>query len=418
MKHDKFNPTWGGRFSKSLNPIVTTFLASIQFDQRLYKFDIIGSQIHALMLGKQKIISEKESQVICEGLEKVKYLIEGSPDCFNHQLEDIHMNIEFLLEKEIGEIAKKLHTGRSRNDQVALDLRLFTREAIDEILLKLSIVDTTLEKLIILHDKVLLPGYTHLQRAQPITLSEYFDAYRCMFKRDKERLEECFKRLNYSPLGAGALAGSGLPLARHDCAKQLGFAGIIENCLDAVSDRDFIIEFCSVASILMMHLSRLCEDIIIYSTDEFAFITLDDAFSTGSSLMPNKRNPDIAELIRGKSGRVFGHLMAMLTVMKALPLSYNKDMQEDKELLFDTVDTLTACLTILPSFLESLSFNQKRMLQAVEDSYMDATSWVEKLVLKGIPFRVAHEIVGHWVAQAMLEEKKIVDYAEVFLKEN
>lgn len=404
---DPSHPTWGGRFEKTLDSLVEKFQASIHFDHRLLPYDILGSIAHANMLAKQGLISPEEALAIQQGLEKIQTDYQHDKVALNTKLEDIHMNIEALLEQAIGESAKKLHTGRSRNDQVALDIRLFLRHAIDEIDALLLEVNQVFNQLIKTHEKTLMPGYTHLQRAQPITLAQHLGAYKAMLERDKARFNDCRARFNYSPLGAGALAGSQLPLDRHDVAKKLNFNGIVENTLDAVSSRDFVIEFCSAASILMMHLSRLCEDIILWATEEFSFVNLDDAFATGSSLMPNKKNPDVAELIRGKTGRVYGHLMALLTVMKGLPLAYNKDLQEDKEALFDTVDTLKACLTVLAPFLMSLQFNQNKMHEAVNTSMMDATSFVEKLVLKGIPFRQAHEMVGKWVAIALKEGKTL-----------
>lgn len=411
MKTNKTHPTWGGRFQKPLDLKASEFLTSLHFDKKLYECDILGSLAHVKMLEKQGMINQEEAKKISDGLKIIKRQIQHSEVELNPALEDIHMNIEYLLEKQIGESAKKLHTGRSRNDQVALDLRLYTRQSIDYIQEQLKVLEKTFNEIIDKHDSTIMPGYTHLQQAQPISLAQFFDAYKAMIKRDCDRFENCRDRLNFSPLGAGALAGSSLPLNRHFVAAELDFSGIINNTLDAVSDRDFIIEFCAASSILMMHLSRLCEDIILYCTIEFSFITLDDAFATGSSLMPNKRNPDIAELIRGKSGRIFGHLMAILTVMKGLPLCYNKDLQEDKEALFDTVDTLSACLNILPDFLKSLTFNTQIMKKAVEQSFMDATSWVEKLVLKGIPFRTAHQVVGEWVAQGIKEGKTLCEIA-------
>ncbi len=296
---------------------------------------------------------------------------------------------------------KKLHTGRSRNDQVALDLRLYSRNAGVQINSLLQNLNQTLEELARLHADDKIPGYTHLQQAQPIYLGQFFAAYLAMFQRDLERLHDWQTRMNRSPLGAGALAGSALPLDRMWVAETLGFNGVIENTLDAVSDRDFIIEFCAAASIIMMHLSRLAEDLILWATQEFGFITLDDSFATGSSLMPNKKNPDVLELIRGKSGRVFGHLMGILTVMKGLPLAYNKDMQEDKECLFDTVNTLAVCLEIITPFLESVQFNTKLMEQKANSGYLNATAILESLVLQGVPFRDAHHQVGLWVQAAI-----------------
>ena len=353
------------------------------------------------MLAAQGIIKTEEAETICEALETIGLDIQEGLHVFDENCEDIHMFIEHLLIKKIGDTGKKLHTGRSRNDQVALDLRLYTKDQVVNILELLTKLTTTLSDLSAEHANHIMPGYTHLQQAQPIKLSWYFGAYHNMISRDIERLQELYKRMDFSPLGAGALAGSSLPLDRHAVSVNLGFSGFIENTLDAVSDRDFIIEFCSVASIIMVHLSRFCEDLILWATQEFGFITLNDAFATGSSLMPNKKNPDILELIRGKSGRVFGHLVSILTTMKALPLAYNKDMQEDKEVLFDTTKTLHACLSILPMFLESIDFNTDLMAQKAQQGYLDATTILESLVMKGMPFRDAHHQVGIWVCEAL-----------------
>lgn len=395
------NKTWGGRFKNPLHPLAVEFNASLAFDHVLYLYDIMGSKAHALMLATQGLITSDESRAMCDALDAIGQEMQSGLHELDESCEDIHMFIEQLLIKRIGETGKKLHTGRSRNDQVALDLRLYTRDLVDNIIQLLQKVTSVLSHLgdKYAHDQ--MPGYTHLQQAQPVKLGWFFGAYQNMFNRDIDRLHDLQKRMNLSPLGAGALAGSSLPLDRQAVALGLGFAGFIENTLDAVSDRDFIMEFCSDASIIMVHLSRLCEDLILWATREFGFITLNDAFATGSSLMPNKKNPDILELIRGKSGRVFGHLVGILTVMKALPLAYNKDMQEDKEALFDTAKTLTACLTILPLFLESLQFNTAHMAEKSQEGYLDATAILESLVMKGMPFRDAHHQVGLWVARAM-----------------
>ncbi|CAM3053822.1 argininosuccinate lyase [Legionella steigerwaltii] len=393
--------TWGGRFKKELDPRVMHFNASLAFDKVLYAHDIVGSQAHAKMLARQGLITDNEADSICNGLEEISHEIEKGIHEFDETCEDIHMFLEQLLISKIGDVGKKLHTGRSRNDQVALDLRLYSRDAGLHINSLLHNLNQVLEELAKAHADDKIPGYTHLQQAQPIYLGHFFAAYLAMFQRDLGRLHDWHTRMNFSPLGAGALAGSSLPLDRIWVAKTLGFTGVIENTLDAVSDRDFIIEFCSVASIVLMHLSRLAEDLILWATQEFGFITLDDAFATGSSLMPNKKNPDVLELIRGKSGRVFGHLMGILTVMKGLPLAYNKDMQEDKECLFDTVNTLAACLEIITPFLRSVQFNTKLMAQKANSGYLNATAILESLVLKGMPFRDAHHQVGLWVQAAI-----------------
>lgn len=393
--------TWGGRFKKELDTRVMHFNASLAFDKVLYAHDIVGSQAHAKMLARQGLITDNEADMICNGLDEISHEIAKGIHEFDETNEDIHMFVEQLLITKIGDVGKKLHTGRSRNDQVALDLRLYSRDAGLQIITLIQNLNHVLEELARVHAEDKIPGYTHLQQAQPIYLGHFFAAYLAMFQRDLGRLHDWHTRMNYSPLGAGALAGSTLPLDRAWVAKTLGFNGVIENTLDAVSDRDFIIEFCSSASIVMMHLSRFAEDLILWATQEFGFITLDDAFATGSSLMPNKKNPDVLELIRGKSGRVFGHLMGILTVMKGLPLAYNKDMQEDKECLFDTVNTLTACLDIMTPFLRSVQFNTKLMAQKANSGYLNATAILESLVLKGTPFRDAHHQVGLWVQAAM-----------------
>ncbi|VEG92026.1 argininosuccinate lyase [Legionella spiritensis] len=393
--------TWGGRFKKTLDPLIVQFNASLPFDHVLFEQDITGSQIHAAMLGRQGLLTNEESQTIQDALEEIRQEIRQGLHPLNDDYEDIHMFIEHLLTQKLGDPGKKLHTGRSRNDQVALDLRLYAREAgqhIKQLLIQLSEALNTLAKR---HEQDWMPGYTHLQQAQPIRLGTWFGAYHAMFNRDINRLDDWHSRMNLSPLGAGALAGSSLPLDREWAAESLGFDGVITNTLDAVSDRDFVMEFNSVAAIIMTHLSRLCEDLILWATQEFGFVTLDDAFATGSSLMPNKKNPDVPELIRGKSGRVFGHLTAILTIMKGLPLAYNKDMQEDKEGLFDTVQTLRSCLTVITPFLHSIRFNTERMHQKAHDGYLDATAVLESLVLRGVPFREAHHQVGVWVAEAM-----------------
>lgn len=407
------NNIWGGRFKKPLDPKVSKFNASLGFDHILYEYDILGSQIHAQMLARRGLITLIEAEKITKALAEINLELKQGLHALDESLEDVHMFIESLLIQKIGDVGKKLHTGRSRNDQVALDLRLYIRTAGLQIEELLNQVTKTLHNLSTKHQEDLMPGYTHLQQAQPIMLGKYFDAYWQMFKRDISRLQDWYKRMNFSPLGAGSLAGSTLPLDRHWVAEKLGFNGIIENTIDAVSDRDYVIEFSGMASIIMMHLSRLAEDLILWNTQEFGFVTIDDAFATGSSLMPNKKNPDVLELIRGKSGRVFGNLMGVLTVMKGLPLAYNKDMQEDKEGLFDTVDTLSACLEIIAPFLQNLEFNTKLMYQKATSGYLDATQILETLVLKGVPFRDAHHQVGLWVLESVESESTL---KEIFIK--
>ncbi|MCW8450958.1 argininosuccinate lyase [Legionella quinlivanii] len=400
---------WGGRFKKSLDRRAGQFNASLSFDHILYEQDIAGSQVHARMLARQGLLNEEEAQAICNALQTIRQEIRQGIHSLTEDHEDIHMLIEHLLIDKIGETGKKLHTGRSRNDQVALDIRLYARDAGQHIKLLLEKLIACLQGLTDKHDGDWMPGYTHLQQAQPVKLGQYFAAYQGMFERDLSRLADWRSRMNYSPLGAGALAGSSLPLDRAWTASQLGFSGVISNTLDAVSDRDFVIELGSFASILMMHLSRMSEDLILWATQEFNFVNLDDAFATGSSLMPNKKNPDIPELIRGKSGRVFGHLMGMLTVMKGLPLSYNKDMQEDKEALFDTCNTVIACLEVMTPFLESLQFNIQLMQEKAHSGFLNATAVLETLVMQGIAFREAHHQVGSWVAEAMSKNCSLAD---------
>lgn len=400
---------WSGRFKKTLDPQVELFNASINFDQRLYKVDIQGSIAHARMLGKMAIIKEDESTKIIEGLQSLLTDIEAGKVSFSSEYEDIHMNIEVLLTQRIGQVAKKLHTARSRNDQVALDMRLYLRSSIQELSSLIKDLISALEKLCKKHTKTYMPGYTHLQKAQPITLAMHLHAYVKMLTRDIGRLLDCQKRTNQCPLGAGSLAGTSLPVNRSMVAEELGFDGVIENTLDAVSDRDYLIEFLASGAILGMHLSRLSEELVFWASDEFAFIELDDAFSTGSSLMPQKKNPDVPELVRGKTGRLYGHLVAILTMMKGLPLAYNKDMQEDKEGMFDAIDTLTSCLKVMTSFMGSLKFNKTKMHSAASKSYICATELVDYLVERGTTFREAYEIIGLLVRKAIEKNKYLAD---------
>lgn len=400
---------WGGRFAKSTASLVDSFNASIEFDQKLYKHDIMGSIAHAKMLGKCNIITPEESQMIIEGLLSILADIEKGLVTFQIEYEDIHMNIEKLLIDRIGEVGKKLHTARSRNDQVAVDIRLYLREEIEAICGLLKELLTTLRNLGEHHIDTVMPGYTHLQRAQPVTFGYYMMAYFQMFKRDFERLQDCQDRVNILPLGAGALAGTTYHTDREYLAQELGFHGICENSLDAVSDRDFVIEFISDASIMMMHLSRFCEELILWNSAEFHFIEMDDAYSTGSSIMPQKKNPDVAELIRGKTGRIYGNLMNILTIMKALPLAYNKDMQEDKPPLFDTVENLKDCLLIFNEMLKTITVRKDQMKKATKEGFMNATDVADYLVKKGLPFRSSHEIVGKMVLYCIQQGKTIND---------
>ena len=392
---------WSGRFTEATNELVEEFTASIPYDWRLYPYDIAGSMVHAAMLGKQGIITKAESRRITRGLEAIlKEIVSGTFE-FAVELEDIHMNIESRLIEKIGPVGGKLHTARSRNDQVALDIRMYLRDEISEIHELLTLLQRVIIDLAGKHRDVVLPGYTHLQRAQPVLLGHHLLAYYEMFERDRGRLEDCFRRVNVMPLGAGALAGTVLPIDRKFVAKQLGFSGLCENSMDAVSDRDFAIEFVSACAQIMMHLSRLSEELVVWSSSEFGFITISDGFTTGSSIMPQKKNPDVAELARGKTGRVYGSLVALLTIMKGLPLAYNRDMQEDKEPLFDTADTVTLSLSVYTEMLKGITIHRETMRRAAEDGFITATDLADYLVRKGMPFRQAHEVVGRAVLRAI-----------------
>lgn len=403
---------WGGRFQKETDKLVEDFHSSIAFDRRLAKQDVRGSIAHARMLGKQGIISPEEADKIIAGLQSILADIEGGKVEFEIGAEDIHMNIEKLLTERIGDVGRKLHTARSRNDQVALDIRIYLKQEIREIEALLVNLQETLLEMAEKHLYTVMPGYTHLQRAQPITFGHHLMAYFQMFKRDIERMQDCFKRTDVMPLGSGALAGTTFHLDRQAVAAELDFSAISENSLDGVSDRDFAIEFCAAAAILMMHMSRFCEEIILWASAEFQFIELDDAYSTGSSIMPQKKNPDVAELIRGKTGRVYGDLMALLTVMKSLPLAYNKDMQEDKEALFDAIDTVKGCLLVFTPMVETMRVNREVMARAASGGFTNATEVADYLAKKGVPFRKAHEIVGKLVL-GCLEKGKSLDQLTV-----
>lgn len=409
---------WSGRFKKDTAAIMDDFHSSIHFDYQLAMEDIQGSMAHARMLGDCGIITPEEAKQICAGLQKILEKVETGSVTWDVSAEDIHLNVEKLLIQEIGEVGKKLHTARSRNDQVALDTRLYLRKeitAIQQLLKQLfDILINTAKR----EHQTIMPGYTHMQRAQPVLLAHHLLAYFEMFRRDYERLGECTKRVNISPLGAGALAGTGFPINRHQVAEELKIPEVARNSLDAVSDRDFVAEFIFDASLIMMHLSRFCEELVLWSSAEFGFVEMDDAYSTGSSIMPQKKNPDVAELIRGKTGRVYGDLMGILTVMKGLPLAYNKDMQEDKEALFDAVQTVKGCLSIFSPMLETLRFNQAKMLSATEEGFLNATDLADYLVVKGIPFREAHAISGRLVRYCIdhhkkLEELTLTEFREV-----
>lgn len=388
---------WGGRFTKETNQLVHNFNASISFDSRLYRHDIQGSIAHATMLAKQGIISKEEKDLIVKGLNSIMEDIESGSLEITEEYEDIHSFVESNLIDRIGDAGKKLHTGRSRNDQVALDMKLYIREEIDEMDILLKKLMVTLNRIMKENTETFMPGFTHLQKAQPVTLAHHFGAYFEMFKRDRQRLYDIRKRMNTSPLGSGALAGTTYPLDREYCAELLGFDSPTLNSMDGVSDRDYLIEFLSALSTIMMHLSRFSEEIIIWNSNEYQFIELDDAYSTGSSIMPQKKNPDIAELVRGKTGRVYGALISILTTMKGLPLAYNKDMQEDKELSFDAIDTVKDCLSLFEGMLSTTKFNKDIMEESAKKGFINATDAADYLVNKGVPFRDAHSIIGELV---------------------
>jgi argininosuccinate lyase len=390
------------------------YMASIPFDRRLYRQDIEGSIAHARMLAKQGIIAESEAETIVEGLNSIRREIERGKFQFKAELEDIHMNIEARLFEKIGDMAGKLHTARSRNDQIALDLRLFVKEEIGKTIDKTNALQTSLVELAEANKAVIMPGYTHLQQAQPILLAHHLLAYFEMFQRDKERFHDCQGRTDVLPLGSGALAGVPYPIDREFVAQQLGFSKVSTNSLDAISDRDFVIEYEAAAAITMMHLSRLAEELILWSSSEFGFIEIGEAFTMGSSIMPQKKNPDVAELARGKTGRVYGHLVGILTTMKSLPLAYNRDMQEDKEGLFDTVDTLYTSLEVFAEMIKTLKINTERIAQAMKTDYMMATDLADYLVKKGMPFREAHGVVAKLSEYALSKGK---NFRELNLKE-
>ncbi|MBD1372527.1 argininosuccinate lyase [Hazenella sp. IB182357] len=400
---------WNGRFKKELNHLVEDFQASISYDHVLVAEDITGSIAHTKMLATCGIIPAQEADQIINGLYEVWTSIQNGEVTFQTQYEDIHMNIEALLTQRIGPVAGKLHTARSRNDQVALDMHLYTRKHTVTLVALILQLQSTLISLAEKYQTVIMPGYTHLQRAQPVPFAHHLLAYVAMLERDVERLVDSYKRTNTCPLGAGAIAGTTFPIDRNQVAQSLGFDRLYENSMDAVSDRDYLVELLANGSLIMVHLSRLAEELILWSSDEFKYITLDDAFCTGSSMMPQKKNPDIPELIRGKTGRVFGHLTALLTTLKALPLTYNKDLQEDKEGVFDTVSTLEQVLTILTPLLDTLEVHAEKMKQNAETGFLNATDLADYLVRKGIPFREAHAIVGKLVLDCIEKNRNLID---------
>ena len=398
---------WGGRFTKQTDQLVFDFNASITFDKRLFHEDVTGSIVHATMLARQGILTEEERKSIIEGLTGILEDVDDGTLAIDETQEDIHSFVEATLIDRIGDAGKKLHTGRSRNDQVALDMRLYTRARVAEIdglLKKLleAILDTMENNL-----DTYMPGFTHLQKAQPITLAHHYGAYFEMFKRDRQRLTDIYKRMNYCPLGAGALAGTTYPLDREYTARLLRFEGPTLNSIDSVADRDYLIEFLSALSTIMMHLSRFSEEIIIWNSNEYQFVELDDAYSTGSSIMPQKKNPDIAELVRGKTGRVYGALIALLTTMKGLPLAYNKDMQEDKEMAFDAMDTAADCITLFTGMIQTMKFRKDRMAKSAMNGFTNATDAADYLVGKGVPFRDAHGIIGRLVLYCIEKDTSI-----------
>jgi argininosuccinate lyase len=405
---------WGGRFQKPTDKAVETFTASISFDRRLYRHDIEGSIAHARMLAAQKLINRKEEKAIVTGLKGILADIAQGRLTFAPGDEDIHMAVEKELIRRIGDAGGKLHTARSRNDQVSLDMRLYLRDETDRILALLRDFKSSLVRLAKSEIRTIMPGYTHMQKAQPVLLSHWLLAYWEMMDRDEARLTDCRKRIDVLPLGAAALAGTNLPIDRWKVAALLNFPVVSENSMDSVSDRDFVAEFIFTSALIMMHLSRFCEDLILWSGDEFGFVEISDAFTTGSSIMPQKKNPDVAELVRGKTGRVYGHLVALLTLLKGLPMTYNRDLQEDKEPLFDTVDTVKGCLETLTAMSRNLRFNSDRMREEASKGYATATDLAEYLVVRGVPFRESHGIVGRLVAYGLKENKT---FAQMTLKE-
>ena len=403
----KNTKAWAGRFASAADPRMEAFTSSLAFDRRLARYDIQGSMALCRMLAKQKLLTRAESEKILKGLKRVENELEKDRFPFLPSDEDIHMAIERRLTEKIGALGGKLHTARSRNDQVLLDVRLFVRDEIAAIHKLLIILQKRLARMAKRHRAIVLPGYTHLQRAQPVLLAHYLLAYHEMFSRDAERLQQCAERVNVLPLGAGALAGTTLPIDRAYVARLLGFARVSENSLDTVADRDFVVEFLSIGAMLGMHLSRLSEELVLWSSSEFGFIDLPDAFSTGSSMMPQKKNPDVPEIIRGKTGRLYGNLFALLTVLKGLPLTYNRDLQEDKEPLFDTVDTLKGILAVLEPMLGQLRFRKERLTAAALGGFMLATDVADYLVEKNMPFRRAHAVVGAVVQWCVNKDKEL-----------
>ena len=409
---------WGGRFTKETNQLVHNFNASLPFDQKFYHQDIEGSIAHVTMLAATGILTGKERDVIIDGLKSILADIENGTLVFTEEHEDIHSFVEAHLIERVGDTGKKLHTGRSRNDQVALDMKMYVRDEIGEIDLLLKELLTSIYKIMSENVHTYMPGFTHLQKAQPVTLAHHFGAYFEMFKRDRSRLADAKKRLNLCPLGSGALAGTTYPLDRAYTAEVLGFDGPTLNSMDSVADRDYLIETLSALSTVMMHLSRFCEEIIMWNSNEYRFVEIDDGYSTGSSIMPQKKNPDIAELVRGKTGRVYGALMSILTTMKGIPLAYNKDMQEDKEFTFDAIDTVKGCIALFNGMISTMVFNKDNMEKSAKNGFTNATDAADYLVNNGVPFRDAHGIVGRLVLHCIdkgisLDEMSLEEYQEI-----
>ena len=407
---------WGGRFEGKTDALVEQLGESVSFDARLAPWDIQGSIAHARMLGNQKIITQADAKKIIAGLKKIGTQIEKGKFVWSTQLEDVHMNIESALTERIGDAGKRLHTGRSRNDQIATDIRMWCRDQIDVILDQLHALRIAFKQMAEKHLQAILPGCTHLQHAQPVLFAHHLLAYTEMFGRDFERFSQLRKRVNIMPLGSAAMAGTPYPIDRKQVAKELKFDGISSNSMDAVSDRDFAVEFCANASLTMMHLSRLCEELILWSTPEFGFVTIGDTFTTGSSIMPQKKNPDVAELVRGKVGRVYGDLTALLTILKGLPMTYNRDLQEDKEPVFDASDTTQLCLAVMTRMLPSIQIHKDAMFDATQEGFLEATDLADYLAAKGLPFREAHEIVGKMVLHCTKKDLKLADLDVMQLK--
>ena len=401
---------WGGRFTKETDKLVYNFNASISFDQKFFRQDIQGSIAHATMLGAQGIISKDDSEKIVAGLKSILEDIESGKLEITDEYEDIHTFVEANLIERIGDAGKRLHTGRSRNDQVALDMKLYTRDEIGNVDEELRELLQVILRIMKENVETYMPGFTHMQKAQPVTVAHHFGAYFEMFKRDRSRLSDIFARMNYCPLGSGALAGTTYPLDREMTARLLGFTGPTLNSMDSVSDRDYLIEFLDALSIIMMHLSRFSEEIIIWNSNEYKFVELDDAYSTGSSIMPQKKNPDIAELVRGKTGRVYGALMSLLTTMKGIPLAYDKDIQEDKELTFDAIDTAKGCISLFKGMIDTMTLNKDIMESSAKHGFTNATDAADYLVRKGVPFRDAHGIIGQLVLYGIEHHKALDDF--------